>query len=91
MLGPSGAHMECCTDPENGAPGHLFMCYSRLEKLGCPRVNDDKEIDVGDQKLNSGRQYDTQIFKKVSCKKSIYFPYFIKVLITFQMKSNVGD
>ena len=36
----------------------LIPTPGRLGKLACPRVNDDQEIDVDDQKLNSGRPHD---------------------------------
>ena len=41
-----------------GGGGEARQVLLRLGKLACPRVNDDHKIDVGDQKLNSGRPHD---------------------------------
>ena len=38
---------------------------SRLGKLACPRVNDDQKMNVGDQKLNSGRPRDYWILESL--------------------------
>ena len=50
----------------------------------------NQKIDVGDWKLNSGCPHDAQIFQEGSCEKTV-FPYFLKVSITIQMKTNKGD
>ena len=52
----------------------------RLVKVVCTRVNDDQKIDVGDQNLNSGCSHDAQILKVGSCKNTVYYPYFLKLL-----------
>ena len=70
---------------------HGQTINARLGKLACPRVNYDQKTDAGDQNLNSGCPHDAQIFKEGSCKNTVYFPYFLKVSITIQMKSNEGD
>ena len=41
----------------------------RLGKLACPRVNDDHEIDVDDQKWNYGHPHDYWILESLFYKK----------------------
>ena len=47
-----------------------------VEKLVCPRVNDDQKIDVHDQKLNSGRPHDYWIFKSFLFIILLISPFF---------------
>ena len=46
----------------------LVYLNTRLGKLLCPRVNGDQKIDVGDQKLNSGRPHDYWILESLFYK-----------------------
>ena len=52
------------------------MTY-RLGKLACPRVNDNQKINVGDQKLNSGRPHDYWILENLFYKTSFIFSIFL--------------
>ena len=49
----------------------------RLGKLACPRVNDDQKINVGDQKLNSGRPHDYWILENFFYKTSFICSIFL--------------
>ena len=49
----------------------------RLGKLACPRVNNDQKINVGDQKLNSGRPHGYWILESLFYKISLIFSIFL--------------
>ena len=63
--------------PSNIAASKAFSPnHFSLGKLACPRVNDDQEIDVDDQKWNSGRPHHFWILETLFYEISFIFFYF---------------